>query len=103
VCGTPLWFLAPRTPHPYDICRPYIAAAYIAVRTAVFRILGVSQDVQTLDQLNFAKRQLSLPAEFGGLYVPSLELDVEHAHYASFTATLGSMITDYESDSLGPM
>jgi hypothetical protein len=36
--------------------------------------------------------------EFGGLHVPSLELDVEHAHYASFTETLANMITDYESE-----
>jgi hypothetical protein len=34
---------------PPDICRPYLAAADIATRIAVFRILGVSQDVHTLD------------------------------------------------------
>jgi hypothetical protein len=44
-----------------------LATADITVRTAIFRSLGVSRDVQTLDQLNCAKRQLSLPAEFGGL------------------------------------
>jgi hypothetical protein len=61
-------------------------------------------DVHTLDQLNCAKLKLSLPAEFGGLVnVPSLELDVEPAHYASFTATLASMIIDYEYESLGPL
>jgi hypothetical protein len=43
-----------RTPH--DISRPYLAAAHIEVRTAVFRVLGVSHDVQTLDQLNCAIR-----------------------------------------------
>jgi hypothetical protein len=43
--------------------------------------MGVSHDVQTLDQLNYAKRDLSLPSEFEGLIVPSLELDVELAHY----------------------
>jgi hypothetical protein len=59
---------------PHDICRPYIAIACRAVSSAIFRILGVSQDVQTLDQLNCAKRKLSLPAEFGGLNVTSLEL-----------------------------
>jgi hypothetical protein len=42
-------------------------------------------------------------AKFGGLNVPSLELDAEHAHYASFTATLANLITDYESESLGPL
>jgi hypothetical protein len=74
------------------------------VRTIiVYRIIGVSHDVQTLDQLNCAKRQLSLPAEFGGLDVPSLELDAEPAHYDSFTATLAIMIIDYESESLGPL
>jgi hypothetical protein len=34
---------------PLDICRPYLAAADIAVRTAVFRILGVLMEVQSLD------------------------------------------------------
>jgi hypothetical protein len=88
---------------PPDICRPYLANADRAVRAAVYRILGVSQDAQTLNQLNCAKRQLSLPAEFGGLNVPSLELDAEPAHYASFTVTLANLITDYESESLGPL
>jgi hypothetical protein len=65
--------------------------------------LGVSQDVQTLDHLNFTKRQLSLPAEFEGLNVPSLELDDEPAHCASFTATFANMVIDYEFESLGHM
>jgi hypothetical protein len=91
-----------RTLPPY-ICRPYLVVVDIAVRNAVFRILGVSYDVHTLDQLNCAKRQLSLPAELGGLNIPSLELDAALAHYASFTATLADLITDYESESLGPM
>jgi hypothetical protein len=52
--------------------------------------------------INCAKRQLSLLAEFGGLNVPSLELDAEHAHYASFIATLANLTTDHESLSLGP-
>jgi hypothetical protein len=38
-----------------------------------------------------------------GLNVPSLELDVERAHFALFRATLANLITDYESESLGPM
>jgi hypothetical protein len=88
---------------PPDICRPYLAAIDIAVRTEVFRILGVSHDVETLDQLNCAKRQFSLPAEFGGLNVPSLELNAAPTHYASDTATLANLIIDYESESLGPM
>jgi hypothetical protein len=79
------------------------ANAYRGVRSTVYRILAVSQDVQTLDQLYCTKRRLSLPAEFGGVNVPSLELDAEHAHYASFTATLANLIIDYESESLGPM
>jgi hypothetical protein len=37
------------------------------------------------------------------LNVPSLELDVERAHYALFSATLANLITDYESESLDPM
>jgi hypothetical protein len=90
-------------PSPQDICRPYLATADRAIRAAVYRILGVFVDVQTLDQLKCAKRQLSLPAEFGGLNVPSLELDAEPAHYASFTATLPNLITDYESESLGAL
>jgi hypothetical protein len=54
-------------------------AADRAVRAAASRILGVSLDAQTLDKLNGAKRQLSLPAEFGGLNVPSLELTMLHS------------------------
>jgi hypothetical protein len=48
---------------PFVMCRPYLATAYMAVRA--FRILGVSQKVQTLDQVDCAKRQLPLPAELG--------------------------------------
>jgi hypothetical protein len=90
-------------PSPPDICRPYLATHDRAVRAGIYRILDVSQDVQTLDQLNCTKRLLSLPAEFGGLNVPSRKLDAEYAHYASFTATLANLITDYESESLGPL
>jgi hypothetical protein len=46
-------FLLRTPPHMY---RPYLIAANIAVRSAVFRILRVSLDVQTLDQLNCARR-----------------------------------------------
>jgi hypothetical protein len=53
--------------------------------------------------MNCAERQLSLPAEFRGLNVPSLELDAVPAHYASFPATLANLIADYESASLDPM
>jgi hypothetical protein len=52
--------------------------------------------------MNCAERKLSLPAEFGGLNVPSLELDAVSAHYASFHATLANLITDCESESLDP-
>jgi hypothetical protein len=62
--------------------------------------LGVSQDAQTLDQQNRAKRKTSLPAEFGGLNVSSLELDAEHARYASFSTTPANLIIDDESESL---
>jgi hypothetical protein len=86
---------------PRDTCRPYFAAADRAVRTTVYRILGVSHDVQTLYQLSCAKRKVSLPAEFGRLNVPSLGLDAEPAHYASFIATLANLITDNEFESLG--
>jgi hypothetical protein len=71
---------------PPDICMPYLANADRADRYAFSRIFGVSHEVQTLDQLNYAKRQLSLPAEFVGLYVPSLEVDTKHIDYASFIA-----------------
>jgi hypothetical protein len=57
---------------PTDFCQQYLVAAHIAVRTIVFRLLGVSHDVYTLDELNCAKFQLSLPTEFKGLNVPSL-------------------------------
>jgi hypothetical protein len=87
----------------HDIYQPYLSTAHRVVRTAVFRILGVFYDVQTIDQLNCAKRKCSLPTEFGGLNVQSFELDIEHAHYASFTATLANMNTDNAPESLGPM
>jgi hypothetical protein len=78
---------------PHDICRPYLAAANRAVRNTAFRILGVSLDAQELHQLDCTKLQLSLPTEFGGLInVPSLEVDAEHAHYASFTTTLAKIV-----------
>jgi hypothetical protein len=41
---------------------------------------------------------LSLPAEFGRLNVPSLELDVELVHCALFIAILANLITYYESN-----
>jgi hypothetical protein len=41
---------------PPDICRPYLISVDRAVQTTVLRILGVSEDVQTLDKLNCAKR-----------------------------------------------
>jgi hypothetical protein len=47
---------------------PYLATRDRAVLTVVFRILGVSHDVKTLDQLNCLMRQLSLPSEFWGAY-----------------------------------
>jgi hypothetical protein len=81
----------------------WLAIADRAVRIAIFQIWGDSHDVQTLDELNCAKRKLSLPAEFWGLNVPSLELDVSPPHYASFIATLANVMIDYESESLGPM
>jgi hypothetical protein len=57
---------------PTDIYRPYLANADRAVRIVVYRILGVSHDVQTLDQLNCAKRQLPSLRSLGGLlYRPS--------------------------------
>jgi hypothetical protein len=95
VCGTPLWVLAPHPPP--NICRPYLTLVDRAVR---YVVLGVSHDLQTIDQLNCAKRQLSLPMEFGGLMYcpPSSTLN-----YASFNATLANMNTDGESESLGSM
>jgi hypothetical protein len=41
---------------PLDIYKPYLATADRAVRTTIYRILGVSHDVQTLDQVKCAKR-----------------------------------------------
>jgi hypothetical protein len=101
-CTVRRYGFLPRTLPP-DICRLYLGVAYRVVRTAVFGILGVSHDVQTLDKVNCAKCKLSLPAEFRGLNVPSLELDAKLAHYASFIATLANLISDYESESLGSM
>jgi hypothetical protein len=88
---------------PSNACLPYLTIADRAVRYAIFQILDVSKDVQTLDTLNCAERQLFLPAEFGGLNVPPLELDGERAHYAYFTATLANMTIGYESESLRPV
>jgi hypothetical protein len=85
---------------PLDDRRPYLAKVNSATRYTVVRILGVSPEVQTNGQNSRAQRQLSLPAEFGGLNVPSLAPDVEHAHYASFDATPASLSTDYKSESL---
>jgi hypothetical protein len=99
---TPLRVLAPHhTSH--DICRPHLVNVDREVRTSVFRVLGVSQDLQTLGKLNCTKRKLSPPAQFRGLNVPSLELNDERAHYASFNATLAKSTTDFESESLGHM
>jgi hypothetical protein len=99
-CGVRRYDFLLRTLPP-DICRPDLAIANRTVRTTIYRILGVSHDVQTLGQLNCAQPRLSLPAEFVGLNAPSLELDVEHAHYVSFTATLANMINDCEPELLG--
>jgi hypothetical protein len=88
---------------PLDVSRPYLAIADSVVRFADFRIFGASSAVHTHDQINCATRQLSLPAEFRGLNIPSFALDVEPAHNASFDATLASLITNYESESLGPL
>jgi hypothetical protein len=45
-----------------------------------------------------------MPAKFEGLNnVSFLKPDVEHAQYASFTATLANMIIGYASESLGGM
>jgi hypothetical protein len=46
---------------------------------------------------------LSLLAEFGGLYVPSLAHDAELAYYASFDATFANHIIVYESELVGPL
>jgi hypothetical protein len=88
---------------PHDVCLPYLATTNRVVRHDVFQILGASYGVQTLDQLDCAKRELCLPADFGKRNVPSLELDAEPYHYVSFTTTLANMITYYEFESLGPM
>jgi hypothetical protein len=66
-------------------------------------MFGVFPEVQTNDQIICATRQLSLPAEFGGLNVPPLALDAEPPHFVSFDATLASLTTHYKSESLGPL
>jgi hypothetical protein len=106
-CAVRRYGLLLRTP-PHDICRPYLATSYrpyLVRRTLVLRILSVSHDVQTLDQLNCDKPEVSLPAEFGGLDVPSVKLDVELNHYAlySMRPSLANLIIVYEIKSLGPM
>jgi hypothetical protein len=37
------------------------------------------------------------------LNVPSPRIDIEHAHYASFNATLANLIIDCESESVSPL
>jgi hypothetical protein len=69
----------------------------------LFVFFCVSPEVQAHEQINPATRELSLPAEFGGLNVPSLALDAELAHYASFEASVAILIIDYEYESLGPL
>jgi hypothetical protein len=49
---------------PPNICRPSLVVVDRAICAAVFQILGVSKDVQTLDQLKCSMRQLPLPAKF---------------------------------------
>jgi hypothetical protein len=69
-----------------------------------FAFLGlVSPEVHAHDQINCATRPLSLPTQFVDLNVPPLAIDEEHAHYASFDATLAKFLTNYEFESLGPM
>jgi hypothetical protein len=60
--------------------------------------MDITPYVQTLDQVSCAKRHILLSAEFGGLNVPPLELDDEPARYTSFTATLGKLTLNYESE-----
>jgi hypothetical protein len=69
----------------------------------VFRILGVSPEVYRHIIKLTAPHPTSLPMDFGGLNVASLALDVEPSQYASFDATLASLITHYESESVGPL
>jgi hypothetical protein len=81
-----------------DVCRPYLVTADSVVRYAFFRIFWVSPEVQTHYQINCATRQLSSPAELGGLNVPSFALDAKLAHYAaSFDATLVKLMSEYEA------
>jgi hypothetical protein len=72
-CVVHLYGFLLRTLSP-NICRPYLVVVDTAVRTAVLRILGISRDVQTRDNLNYVKCLLSLPAEFGGLMYRPLSL-----------------------------
>jgi hypothetical protein len=98
---------------PPDVCRPYLAAADSVVWYAIFRIFEfrvfetlkpqTPLEVYTHDQMNCATRHFPLPAEFGGLDVPSFAIDVEPTHYASFDATLAIHIIDCKSESLGPL
>jgi hypothetical protein len=62
---------------PRDVCRPHHPTADNVIWHNVFSILGVSPEVQTHDNFSYSTRQLSLPADFGGLNVPPLSLDDE--------------------------
>jgi hypothetical protein len=85
-----------------DIYRPYLVARDRAVRIAVFSIFGVSHNVQVLDQLNCAKRQLSLPSEMGGLNVPQARRRTCSLCFIHGDPR-ANMIVDYESESLSHM
>jgi hypothetical protein len=67
-------------------------------------IFGVSPEVQTHDKISCATSQLSLPAEFGGLNLPSLALDDEPTHYKLHSTRVSQVLLclNYESESRGP-
>jgi hypothetical protein len=65
-------------------------------------IFVASLEVQTHYQINCATRELSLPAKFEDLNVPSIALYLEAIRFTQFDATTANPIIHYISESLGP-
>jgi hypothetical protein len=74
VRSTPLWLYAPNIPFPLMfVARTLLARrVWFGMHGAVTSIRWGSLEVQTLYQINCVTRHLSLPAEYGGLNVPSI-------------------------------
>jgi hypothetical protein len=101
-CAVPRYGFVHRTHSPPEVCRPYLAIVDSVARCVVFRILGFPRRYKHIIKVIAPCVRSPFPWSFGGLNMPSLALDFEPAHYASFEATLASLISDCDSKSLSP-